>query len=438
MLYLKGLTGFAAAAAACTAMTWSGIALAATPASDSSQAASMLTLDQPIAAQAQYLDDSTPPAAWTVQGALANTPVGKFMTDQKLTLNFYAEASYTYNLRNVIGLTNYQRVFDVNDQHLDLNQADMKFARAATQGGTNWDWGFMAEVLYGTDGRFIHSSGLNFYGGQNPQVSPAQQWDIEQAYFTLNAPVGNGLLFTVGKFATLLSYETINPTSNPLFSHTYSYGLAVPFTNTGVLANYQLNNQWAVTAGVTRGWDQALKQDTGDALNATGQIAYTSYNVKGLKGFFNFITGPASADIVPDQVNRYWRSVGEVILSYAYGDNWTFATDAVYGYEPKAGIGGKNASWFGDTLYATYKFNSYVSATARGEYFSDHDGARGLGGEVYEATAGLEITPFPTNEYLQSLLFRPEFREDFSGEKLFDAGTQYNQATVAADLIYQF
>jgi len=62
---------------------------------------------------------------------------------------------------------------------------------------------------------------------------------------------------------------------------------------------------------------------------------------------------------------------------------------------------------------------SYLSATARGEYFNDDNGARGIGAEVYEATAGLEISPFPTNTYLSTLLFRPELREDWSGEKAF-------------------
>jgi hypothetical protein len=416
MSYLKGLTGFAAVAAACTAMTWSGIARAATPDASSIPAASNLTLEQPVTptqtAQAQYMDDSTF-TPWTLQSAIDKTPVGTFMDKYKLTLACFVEGSYTYNLRDTPGLINPGRVFDVDDQHLDLNQVDVQLARQVTQSGTAWDVGGLVEVIYGRDGRFIHSNGLDFYSPSKPN-DPPDQFDLTQAYLTVNVPVGTGLVVEAGKFVTLLSYETINPTSNPLFSHSYSFGYAVPFTNTGVTGNYQINNQWAVTAGVTRGWDQALKDNNGDGLDITGQIAYTSYNVKGLKGFFNFITGPESNDIVADHVNRYWRSVGEAIVSYAWGDNWTFATDALFGYEPKAGTNGKDANWYGDTCYVTYKFDPHVSATVRGEYFNDDDGARGVGAEVYEATAGLEITPFPTNEYLAGLLFRPEFREDWS------------------------
>jgi hypothetical protein len=438
MSHLKGLTGFAAVAAACCAMSWSGSARAASPESDASSTASNLTLNQPIApaqaAQAQYMDDSTF-TPFTLQGAIDKTPVGTFMDKYKLTISAFAEASYMYEFRKPApGYLVPDRVFDVDDQHLDLNQADVQIARAVTQ-GTAWDVGGLIEVQYGRDARFIHSNGLDFYKPTNP-YSPPDQFDLTQAYLTLNVPVGTGLVLTAGKFVTLLGYETINPTSNALYSHSFSFGFAIPFTNTGLTAEYQLNNQWAATIGFTRGWDQALKDDNGDGLDVIGQLAYTSYNVKGLKGFFNFITGPESPDIVPDQVNRYWRSVGEGIVSYAWGDNWTFAGDALFGYEPHAGTGGKDANWYGAALYATYKFNSYLSATGRGEYFNDHDGARGIGAEVYEATAGLEITPFPTNTYLSTLLFRPEFREDWSGEAAFNG--KYNQASVAADLIYKF
>jgi hypothetical protein len=440
MSHLKGLTGFAAVAAACTAMTWGGFASAATPEQDSTSSASNLTLEQPITPQqaataAQYLDDATPPTPWTLQGAIDKTPVGQAMDKYKLTLNMFVEGSYLYDFRKPApGYFVPDRVFDVDDQHLDLNQADIQLARAVTQ-GTTWDVGGLLEIQYGRDARFIHSNGLDFYKPTDP-FDPPDQFDLTQAYLTVNVPVGTGLVVTAGKFVTLLGYETINPTLNALYSHTYSFGYAIPFTNTGLTANYALNNQWSATLGFTRGWDQALKDDNGDGLDVIGQLAYTSYDVKGLKGFFNFISGPESPDIVPDHVNRYWRSVVEGILSYAWGDNWTFATDAVFGYEPHAATNGSDANWYGDAVYATYKFNSYLSATGRGEYFNDDKGARGIGAEVYEATAGLEITPFPTNEYLESLLFRPEFREDWSGEDAFNG--KHNQATVAADLIYKF
>jgi hypothetical protein len=264
MSHLKGLTGLAAVAAACTAMAWSGIARADTPAAASVPAPSILSLDQPItpaqAAQAQYMDGGTF-TPWTVQGALGNTPVGAFMTKYNLTFAGFVEGSYTYNFGHPIGYFNYDRVFDVDDQHLDLNQVDLQFGKTVATSGTAFDFGGLVEVQYGRDARFIHSNGLDFYNPTNP-FDPPEQFDLTQAYLDFYLPVGNGLTLTAGKFVTLLGYETINPTTNALFSHSYSFGFAIPFTNTGMLAKYQINNQWAATIGFTRGWDQALKDTT--------------------------------------------------------------------------------------------------------------------------------------------------------------------------------
>jgi hypothetical protein len=449
MSHRNGLTGIAALAAACCAMTCGGAAFAAASDAVTSPGASQLSLEPAALPQAnaasaapKYLDDTTTSAPaftpWTLQGAIDKTPVGQFLDQYKLTINMFAEASYTYNFDKTPGLINYQRTFDIDREHLDLNQLDFQLARAVATSGNSYDVGGLIEMQYGTDARFLHSDGLNFYGSANPQFHPAQQWDLTQAYLNVYAPWGNGVTFTAGKFIALQGYEVISPTGNALFSHTYSFNFAIPFTNTGLLAKYQFNDDWALTLGFVRGWDQAFKAANGDALNVDGSLAWTPASIKGLTGYFNFISGPASPDIVPDHVNRYWRSVGEVILQYKWGDNWTFATDGVFGYEPHAGLNGKTANWYGDAVYATYMFDPHVSATVRGEYFSDNEDARGLGTDAYEVTAGLEITPFPTNEYLANLLIRPEVREDFSRSKIFDNGAKDHQGTLATDIIYKF
>src|SRR5205814_3292716 len=122
---------------------------------------------------------------------------------------------------------------------------------------------------------FIHANGLNFYGGNNPQLSPDEQFDLTQAYVQVNLPIGNGLLLTGGKFVTLLGYEVINPTGDPLYSHSYLFGFAIPFTHTGVLAAYPITDKLTVTAGITRGWEQALK-DNNDSIDGIGQIKWVA------------------------------------------------------------------------------------------------------------------------------------------------------------------
>ena len=62
--------------------------------------------------------------------------------------------------------------------------------------------------------------------------------------------------FRLGKFVTLLGQEAINPTGNALYSHSYLFGFAIPFTQTGVLVTYALNDKFTIDAGITRGWNQ--------------------------------------------------------------------------------------------------------------------------------------------------------------------------------------
>ena len=355
------------------------------------------------------------------------------MDNYKLAVTGFVEGSYTFGLQRTPNSNEDFRVFDVDREHLDLNQADLQLNRSVDFSGTDFNIGGTLEVMYGRDARFIHSNGLDFYGPGSPELSPPDQFDLTQAYVVVNLPVGNGLKVTAGKFVTLLGYETINPTTNALFSHSYLFGFAIPFTNTGVLATYKFSDSLTATLGFSRGWDQALKDDNGDALDITGQVNYTT-SIKGLSLIGNFITGPESAGTT----DRYWRSVVDGIATYAYGDNWTFAVNGDFGYEPNAGTGGTDANWYGGAAYATYKFDPHVSVTARGEYFNDEKGARGIGASVYEATIGVEIHPLPDNKYLSTLLFRPEFRQDWANADVYSGGTKANQSTVAIDAIYSF
>ena len=145
------------------------------------------------------------------------------------------------------------------------------------------DWGFRGEVIYGVDTATIHSSGLfdnpstwasPGSGYYRSRTSPENQFDVNQAYVNVYAPVGNGVNLTIGKFNTLLGYETINSTSNPFYSHSYLFGYAIPFTQTGVMGAYTINPNLAITLGITRGWNQTFYDNNGSP-DFLGEVVYT-------------------------------------------------------------------------------------------------------------------------------------------------------------------
>jgi len=346
----------------------------------------------------------------------------------------FVEASYTATFTNPPGNAITGRVFDFDNEEVLLNQVDLSIEKTVDYGAlakdNKWGWGGKMEWIYGADARSIHSNGMNFYGHSAPQFSPDNQFDPVQLYVDIAAPVGNGLLIRAGKMVTHMGYETINPTSNPLYSHSYMFGFAIPFTHTGVMAFYNVNDKMTVMGGFSRGWEQSLEDNNG-SLDALGQIKYV-FNDK-VTGFFNFVSGPEE----PDN-SSLWRTVFDGILTWQISDVESVAINADFGFEPGASPSGGAAQWYGVAIYNGYKINDYLTINSRGEWFSDPQGARGLGGNIYEVTVGTAIHPMPADRWGQYLVLRPEIRWDYSADGIFDGGTQHDQWSFGIDAIYQF
>src|SRR5262249_853518 len=120
------------------------------------------------------------------------------------------------------------------------------------------------------------------------------QFDLQQAYINVNLPIGNGLKLTIGKFITLLGYETVAPVDSEgaptaFYSHSWIFN-ALPFSRTGVLGTYKLNDQWTFIAGITRGWDMTFEDNHACQIDGLGEIQYTP-NDK-ITVLLNWNTGP--------------------------------------------------------------------------------------------------------------------------------------------------
>jgi Putative beta-barrel porin-2, OmpL-like. bbp2 len=413
--------------------------------------------------------------------ALDKVGMAKPLDDLKLNIYGWVEAGYTYNHRH---FSNPGINFDAPSSgtpnsyilpgpfnhevgnHFMLNQVDLRFERIPDS--TKFDVGGLVEIMYGTDASIIHSSGLNF-GGTDPTTdgNPSDQvndkfqanygFDITQAYVDVNLPVGNGLKIRVGKFVTLLGNETIDPRGNLFYSHSYIFN-ALPFTQTGVLGFYQINDQWSVVAGITRGWDMTLEDNGVCAIDGLGQIAWTPN--KQLSITLNWNVGPQNfAD------SSHYRTVIDPIITWKATNQLTLTAEALYIYD--GGMNAEEASGthaygdvWGAAVYASYVVNDYVTANGRFEKFHSYSESVGPLGDtsdsqsnfgfnengnvptinIYSATLGVTITPMPKDAILKNLSIRPEIRYDFSEDHVFKAGngTFKDQLTFAADVIFKF
>jgi hypothetical protein len=368
--------------------------------------------------------------------ALDKMGLGATMQGSHLNAGGYVEAGWTYNFDTPDSHTNVGRVFDFEDQDPTFHQLGLYIEKTLTS--ERFDFGGRIEWIWGGDARGIHANGVfDHYGfpifpGASPGQTgdgPDEQFDPVQFYITTNFPIGEGIVSTFGKFVTPFGYETINPTTNPLYSHSYLFGFAIPFTNFGSKYSYSFNKSLGVMVGYVRGWDQAF-EDNNDQYSFMGQVTYTSDKLDLTVGA---ITGPEQFDD-----NSDYRTVIDGILVYRASDQLQLVLNGDFGWEASAAVDGGSAQWCGLAGYAMYKVTEQLTLVGRAEYFNDGDGARGLGTTVYEMTAGLNIKPMPNHEYLSGLVIRPELRWDHANNDIFNDGNDDNQYTFGIDAVYSF
>lgn len=366
---------------------------------------------------------ATPP----LMAALDQTPLCAPMKDLGITVGGWVEASWTYNFDTPDSQTNVGRVFDFEDQDLTLNQVVLFIDRAVSYDKEKFDIGGRMEWMWGGDARLIHANGV-MDGGQDDD----EQFDPTQFYIDMNLPVGNGLKVRVGKYVTTLGYETINPTNNPFYSHSFMFGFAIPFTHLGVQANYQFSEDLEAYVGVVRGWEQGF-EDVNDMVSFMLGGTWTIDEQQKLA--VNLITGPEQ---VNDEGN--YRTVLDLVYTIALDAQTTVAVNADLGFEPEAGVNGDDAFWAGIAGYVGYAVNEYVTVNGRLEWFGDFDGGR-LGVDdlhLVELTLGATIRPLPSDTYGKGLMLRPEVRMDWASEDVFNGGNDDMQFTFGIDAIYAF
>jgi hypothetical protein len=461
--------------AACAIVAGAGLVRAAE--NDSSD----LTLAKPAAKRPVYAAAPAPaPAPAPEEPTLLQSKMtqynmgGSYLEKNAIRVGGYGEMGYVYNFDHpASGGNGFGFLFTDKEQDFTLNQVSLFIERDAMVSGRQFDFGFKAQVIFGSDARFTQANGTNFYGSRwaqdfdsrdlpttsmtgpgfplpnSGQLDPENQIDILQGYVTANFPVGNGLLVKGGKFVTPWGLETIDPTQNLFYTHSYLFGLATPRTLTGATATYRLDDQWAFTGGMVVGWNQAF-EDNNDFPSFVAQAEYT------MNPEWDFvasvIAGPESTSNRSD-----YRWTLDLTARWKMSDTVHLGFEGVVGYEPDAGSefldvplqtgnitalfpSGEDALWFGGVVQADYRLDEdgIWTVVLRGEYFNDAAGGRGLATEVWAATAGLNIVPFPKDEYGKNFMIRPEIRWDYALDTVFDDDNRETQVTISADLIYRF
>jgi len=384
-----------------------------------------------------YAQDTQPAEALAGEATVAAEPrtplmalldkagVGATLDEYGISITGWVEASITFSLLdNPADDTIVGRAFDFEHEDPTLNQIGLSFNRAVDT-AKPWDVGFVVETIYGADGRFTASNGMDFQTG----TSPNNQFDITQAAVDVVIPVGNGLKARFGKFITPIGYEYTNNTLNPNFSHTYLFGI-IPFSHTGFYFTYGFDDTKSLSLGIARGWEQSL-EDNNSSLEVIW--SWTHQCSEKFNYAFNGSIGPQVEDD-----DEHYRVMLDYWSDYAISDQLTIGLNVDYRYDSNNASDGDGSDVFGVAGYFKYTLNDYVGLYPRLEWFNDTSRLDGFDANIYSATFGVTLTPFPNDTIGSNLKIRPEIRYDYASEAIYDGGDEHDVLSLGISGYFTF
>ncbi|WP_158808586.1 outer membrane beta-barrel protein [Beijerinckia sp. L45] len=264
-----------------------------------------------------------------------------------------------------------------------INQALLTVAKNIDPKATGYAFGFTAQALFGSDERYNH-----FLGFADSNITGRNQFGLVQGYGAAHLPwfTEGGVDLKVGLYSSPQGYETLDPSTNPFYSHSYTYNYAVTFNHTGILSTTHVNNTLDIWLGVDTG-----NQTTFGGGDPNRQIAgFVGFGLNHL--FEDKLTvlalshiGPEQSLLVDPNAKSDLRYYNDVVLTYKINDDWTSVTELNYTKDEFGNAPGGfsttgiplptgSASYYAIAQYFGYALNKEVTLNARGEVARDDKG----------------------------------------------------------------
>ncbi len=360
---------------------------------------------------------------WVITDIFTNSDGSNWVTDNGFELGGYSQWGYQNNPDGAFtgnGPFLNQREWD----KFNLNQQYLYVGKVA-DGSQGLDWGFRADIFYGVDGNEGQSFGnINpgHYDYLNGWDHGIYEWALPQLYGELAA--GN-LSVKLGHFYTIVGYEVIPSTGQFFLSRQLTFWNSEPFTHTGALASYKVNDKLTVNGGWVLGMDTGFYQfNQGNSF-----LGGFTYQIDDKTNFIYSMIGG----------NLGWRGDG-AINSFILTRDWTDKFSTVHQFDvlgTNLGSNFRNPNSFiaGDSTgfinYAFYELTDKLKAGVRGEWY------KADGTSYYTVTYGVNYFPTP------NLRIRPEMRHMFSPNHDIYTGSGFNdqlfnQAVFGIDAILTF
>jgi hypothetical protein len=394
--------------------------------------------EQPAAKQTAQ--QPTPPAP-TPAAAPASTPPTPVLSVEDratlaflrgTTLNFGLDGYYAYNFNQPIGRVNQLRAYDVSSNSFSINQATLMIEHLP-QPVANQRFGGRIDLQFGQATEALQGSSAN-------ELRPQVWRNLFQAYGSYLPPVGSGLQFDFGKWASSLGVEGNYTKDQINYSRSFLYTF-LPSYHMGLRANYNLTPRVNVAYWLVNGIDQ-----TEDFNGSKSQgFIFTLKPAASLTWNVNYYFGEEQPDVV---ANTNGTLPTQNITPTPNGREHIFDTYATWTPTAHLTLVGE-ADYVINRVYSTsqpshiaagsfyikYALPRNYTVAARAEYFDDRNGL------FTNTTQALNEFTFTLNRQIEpGFLAFAEYRRDGSNQPFFltniPSNLTHSQPTATLGLVF--
>jgi hypothetical protein len=352
----------------------------------------------------------------------------------------FVDGYYGYNFNKPFNRRNQLQNFNFKNNEFGLNLAEFVVEKKASEDSR---FGFRLDLDYGPATDWVHSAepgGVETYK------------NVQQAYGSFLAPLGNGLQIDVGKFVTWNGAEVIETKDNWNYTRGLLFAWAIPYYHAGARATYAINDKVTIMGALVNGWNNVEDSNGGKTVGLSLTVKPTSK----LSIIQNYTGGPEESDAIPvpaPAANRsFFRHLYDTTVSYAFNEKVAAMVNYDYGIERQRATGSK-VHWQGVAAYLHYMPTEKWAFGPRFEWFDDNRGfatcsedpaARCTQRKIFK-----EITLTSEYKFAKYVLGRLEFRNDWATSPFFRKSTRLpaispesvlskNQSLITAGLVFSF
>jgi hypothetical protein len=325
-----------------------------------------------------------------------------------MDLSGYVDGYFSYNHNRPASEVNQGYNFDDSDQ-FNLEAAKVTLNHDPDPVGAHVD------IIFGRTNYFIHTtdSTLNY---------------IEQAYISVKPPKAKGFELDFGQFATSAGQEVIETMNNWSYSHGILFTDAIPYFHFGIRTSMPVTKAWTAGVQVVNGWNNVTDNNGGVTIGLTSSVVKPKFTWN-----TNYYVGPENSGLLPPSyagTQEGYRNLIDTTLlltpnakfnayvNYDYTQNHLPAIPACGSCETAAQ---KAVSRHvqGIAVSARGQVTGNAALVGRYEYFVDQ-GSSSIGNGTMQKLN--EFTATYEYKWPAGLLFRAEYRVDWSDHKVFNYG----------------